>query len=177
MYFGREPWFPGHGNRLISWKTWVRILSTVYWLDGHFSHWFVVKIATFVWKRPKINDIEAGNGPLKYLSHDRKWFLSFLTFLMMLKAHQFLVIPIELNGGTKERPQKIRFFFWKETKIILECVCVCFAISDHYITSKSHKSFPNFFLFIAGCWLAVVWCRWSSDNWDVVCFDIRAIGK
>ena len=36
MYFGREPWSTGHGNRLISWKTWVRILSTVYWLDGHF---------------------------------------------------------------------------------------------------------------------------------------------
>ena len=28
-------------------------------LDGHFSHWFVVKIVAFVWKRPKINKKEA----------------------------------------------------------------------------------------------------------------------
>ena len=34
-------------------------------LDGHFSHWFVVKIVLFVWKRPKINEKEAGFGPFK----------------------------------------------------------------------------------------------------------------
>ena len=32
-------------------------------LDGHFSHIFVVKIVLFVWKRPKINEKEAGDGP------------------------------------------------------------------------------------------------------------------
>ena len=34
-------------------------------LDGLdiFSHWFVVKIVLFVWKRPKINKKEAGDGP------------------------------------------------------------------------------------------------------------------
>ena len=31
-------------------------------LDGHFSHTFVVKIVLFVWKRPKINEKEAGVG-------------------------------------------------------------------------------------------------------------------
>ena len=34
-------------------------------LDGLdiFSHWFVVKIVLFVWKTPKINEKEAGDGP------------------------------------------------------------------------------------------------------------------
>ena len=33
-------------------------------LDGHeiFSHWFVVNIVLFVWKRPKINEKEAGTA-------------------------------------------------------------------------------------------------------------------
>ena len=34
-------------------------------LDGHFSHIIVVKIVMFVWKRPKINEKEAGVGPFK----------------------------------------------------------------------------------------------------------------
>ena len=34
-------------------------------LDGHFSHWFVVKFVLFVWKRSKINEKEAGVGPFK----------------------------------------------------------------------------------------------------------------
>ena len=34
-------------------------------LDGHFSHWFVVKIVLFVWKDQKINEKEVGVGPFK----------------------------------------------------------------------------------------------------------------
>ena len=33
-------------------------------LDGHFLHLFVVEIVLCVWKRPKINEKEAGVGPL-----------------------------------------------------------------------------------------------------------------
>ena len=29
-------------------------------LDGHISHWYVVKIELFIWEKPKINEKEAG---------------------------------------------------------------------------------------------------------------------
>ena len=38
--------------------------GAVYWMDI-FSHLFVVKIVMFVRKRPKINEKEAGVGPIK----------------------------------------------------------------------------------------------------------------
>ena len=57
---GRMPWSSGY-------EWWLKGRGFEYWrriLDGHFSHWFVVKIVLFfLKKRPKINEKEAGVGP------------------------------------------------------------------------------------------------------------------
>ena len=64
---GREPWSSGYGKRLTFQRSWVRILAPDTGWTWHFSYWIVVKIALFVWKRPKINEKEAWDGPLFFL--------------------------------------------------------------------------------------------------------------
>ena len=68
--FGREPWSSGYGRRHTFQRLWVRIPAPDTDRLDIFSHWFVVKNVLFVYKRPKINEKEAGNGPFKkkYLS-------------------------------------------------------------------------------------------------------------
>ena len=59
-------------KRLMSWRLWVKIP--------------IPKIVMFVWKRPKINGKEAGNGPFKL---KRK---TFFTTLIAIVANVFLTI-------------------------------------------------------------------------------------
>ena len=62
--FGWEPWSSGYESCLRGRGFESRRCI----LDGHFSHWFVVKIVTvFVWIEPKIKEKEAEVGPFKKL--------------------------------------------------------------------------------------------------------------
>ena len=60
-----EPWSSGYGRRLTFQRSWVWIPAPDTGWIWHFSHWFVVEIILFVWKRPKINEKEAGDSPFK----------------------------------------------------------------------------------------------------------------
>ena len=63
FHFGREPWSSGYGRRLMLLRSWVRI--PVPYTGSTFLTLICCKIVLmFVWKRPKINEKEAGDGPL-----------------------------------------------------------------------------------------------------------------
>ena len=80
--FGRVPWSSGYGRRLMFQRPWVWIPAPDTGWTWHFSHSFVVKIVLFVWKRPKINEKEAGDGPFFF---KKKYFL-FRTFLLKQRS-------------------------------------------------------------------------------------------
>ena len=46
----------GYGRWLMIKRTWVWIPAPYTGWTWHFSHWFVVRIVLFAWKRPKINE-------------------------------------------------------------------------------------------------------------------------
>ena len=62
--FGRKPWSSGYGRRLIFWRLWV-------WIPAPYSGWTFFTfiwckiVLMFVWKRPKINEKDAGMAYLK----------------------------------------------------------------------------------------------------------------
>ena len=63
---GLEPWSSGYGWQLMFKRSWVQIRARIRILDGHFSHWFVVQIVWFVWKKTKNKrKKEAAVGPFK----------------------------------------------------------------------------------------------------------------
>ena len=89
--------------------------GTVYWMDI-FSHVFVLKIVLFVWKRPKINEKEAGVGPFKKLEskHSLKamhvssfahmefvlpWLDGFGIRHLLLKIDKQLHSPLSIHGS------------------------------------------------------------------------------
>ena len=82
LFFGR-----GYGWRLMFVRSWVRIPALYTgWTLGHFSHWFVVKIALFVWKDRK-------NQKRPGLAH-------FLRRIILIKKYvfeRFLHRPIHTN--------------------------------------------------------------------------------
>ena len=60
---GWEPWSSGYGRRLTFWRSWVRIpVPYTGWTFFPFIHCKTVFM--FVWKRPKINEKEAGDWPI-----------------------------------------------------------------------------------------------------------------
>ena len=63
---GREPWSSGNGWWLMFWRSWVQI-SAPYtrWSFRHFLTLICCKNCIVCLKRPKINEKEAGVGPLK----------------------------------------------------------------------------------------------------------------
>ena len=66
---GWEPWSSDYGKRLMSWRSWVRILAP--YTGWTFFTLICCKIVLiFVWKRPKRNKKLAGDRPFKknYLS-------------------------------------------------------------------------------------------------------------
>ena len=75
------PWSSGKWKRLTFRRSWVRILAP-YTGWTFFPHIFVVKIVMmFVWKRPKINEKEAGVSPFLKNFALRAFQMSFRVFL------------------------------------------------------------------------------------------------
>ena len=52
------------------WRSWFQ-MQQQWMLDVHFSHLLVVQIIMVVWKRPKINEKEAGLGTFKISASSR----------------------------------------------------------------------------------------------------------
>ena len=65
---GREPWSSGYARRLTCQRSWVRIPALDSGWTWHF-YTFVAKIVLFVWKKPKINEKEARDGPFFKKKH------------------------------------------------------------------------------------------------------------
>ena len=64
-------------------------------LDGHFSYWFVVKIVLiFVWKRPKINEKDARDGPFKKYQFNT-------VFITLVTLHHEVYLVNAFNVGSR----------------------------------------------------------------------------
>ena len=86
----RETGPHGYGRRFIIWRSWVRIPAP--WiLDGHFSHWFVVKIVSLFVEKTKINKKRGRRWSIIFLKNTlgSKYLFYFLAFLVP-RSPQFL---------------------------------------------------------------------------------------
>ena len=63
LRLGRLPWSSAYERRLMFWRSWVRILAL--YTGWTFSAFVCCKKIKGCLKRPKINEIEAGDGPFK----------------------------------------------------------------------------------------------------------------
>ena len=108
-------------------------------LDGHFSHWFVVNIVLlFVWKRPKLNEKEAGDGPfINEMSSITQKLLGWI-------GHGFEGIGDELVGK-RDMPDQV-VAVHRVTQVLKVGLCIQFGILVAFdVAERSDQKCTIFF--------------------------------